>query len=109
MWTTWGFHFRARGGALYLDDTPYGADPRLEFPDIDLRETLAQAGGSYPLRLVIQYEEEFVVATTLHASSGDFFLIKPPPSGGIAVNFGGLGGGPAPSESRLQLMLVRLR
>jgi hypothetical protein len=105
----WWSLFGDWAAALYLDDTPYGADPRLEFPDIDLRETLAQAGGSYPLRLVIQYEEEFVVATTLHASSGDFFLIKPPPSGGIAVNFGGLGGGPAPSESRLQLMLVRLR
>jgi hypothetical protein len=105
----WWSLFADWAAALYLDGTSFGADPRLAFPDIDLRETLAQAGGGYPLRLVVRLEEDFVEEATLHASSGDFFLIAPPPAGGIAVNFGGMGGGPASPESRLQLMLVRLR
>jgi hypothetical protein len=105
----WWSLFADWAAALYLDGTPFGADARLEFPGIDLRATLAQAGGSYPLRLILRMEETFADEAMLHASSGDFFLIKPPPAGGIAVNFGGTGGGPVSRDARLQLMLVRLR
>ncbi len=107
----WWSLFADWAAALYLDDTSFGVDARLEFPDIKLRETLAraQAGEGYPLRLGVRSGRDFVEEATLHASSGDFFLIKPPPAGGIAVDLGGMGGGPASPESRLQLMLVRLR
>ena len=81
--------------------------PGLEFPGIDLVETLADGIGSYSLRPTVITVGDFSADGRLWSSSGAHFLLGSG-EGGLALSLAGAEGGAAPPQAGLRLKLVRL-
>ncbi len=79
----------------------------LQFPGIDLVETLSEGVGSFSLRPTVITVGDFFAEGRLWSSSGAYFLLGSG-EGGLALNLAGPEGGPAPLQASLRLKLVRL-
>jgi hypothetical protein len=94
-------------GSLYLDGTNVPVRPELLVQGVNLRASLSESDGSYPLRAQLFGEESAYLEGTLWSSAPDYFIISPP-AGGVAVGAGGPLGGAPEATLGLQVLLVRL-
>jgi len=96
-------------GSLYLDGTGVPVRPHLLMPGIELRQVLASFDGTYPLTPPSLGASSFAREGSLWSSAPDFFIITPPPSGGLALGASGPGGVAAQHAMRLRLLVVRIQ
>jgi hypothetical protein len=106
---SWEDQFPEWSAALYLSGTSLPADPRLLFPDMDLRSTIEEVTTPYPLVPVEAGARDFQAQDRLWSSSADYFLIRPEAGGSVSLSLSGSELGDAPAEARLRLTLVRTR
>lgn len=96
-------------GALFLDGTGVPVRPELWVADLNLRVSLSESDGTYPLRASTFGEQSALYSGTLWPSAPNYFIISPPVGGGLALSAGGLMGGPPEAALGLQLLVVRLQ
>jgi hypothetical protein len=95
-------------GSLYLDGTGVPVRPQLLMPGIQLRQALSSFDGIYPLTPRSLGTSSFAHEGSLWSSAPDFFIITPPPSGGLALGANGPEGLPPQQAMRLRLLVVRI-
>ena len=98
------------GGSLDIDpDFSIGLDPRLTFPDLDLRSALTRSGDAYPLAPdEVSGDVTFKWSGQMWSSSSVYFLMTPALPGGLTVSFSAPMGAIRGEEAGLQLSIVRL-
>lgn len=96
-------------GSLYLDGTTVPVRAGLRVPGVDLREILSDFDGSYPLKPDSLGGASFYRSGSLWSSAPDYFIITPPPSGGLALSATGQEGRPPELAMGLQVLVVRLK
>jgi hypothetical protein len=96
-------------GSLYLDGAGIQVRPQLLMPGMELRQALSSFDGTYPLVPRAPGSSSFVHEGYLWSSAPDFFIITPPPSGGLALGATGPEGVPPQQAMRLRLLVVRIQ
>jgi hypothetical protein len=94
--------------ALYVDGLLTPTDPRLEYPQLRLRDVLNEVEGGHPLRPRARGGSDFQEAGELRSSAPDFYLLEVQESGSLTVNLAGPLGGAEEAGAKLQLVLVRV-
>jgi hypothetical protein len=95
-------------GSLYLDGTEAPVRPGLQVAGVDLRVSLSEGIGSYPLEVNPFGASTASLSSTLWPSAPNYFLVSPPGAGGIVISAGGGGGGLPEGPLGLQVLVVRL-
>jgi hypothetical protein len=95
-------------GSLYLDGTNVPVRPELQVDGIDLRVSLSEGIGYYPLLANPFGESSASYSGTLWPSAPTYFLINPPADGGVVISAGGSGRALPEMPLGLQVLVVRL-
>lgn len=95
-------------GALYLDGLSVPVRQELRFLGLNLRYVLSLVDGDFPLRPPLLGEGSFSQALSLWSSAPDYYIIKTPDEGGLAINLSGPQGRPPEPSAGLGLLIVRL-
>ncbi len=95
-------------GSIYLDGTRVPVRPDLQVAGVDLRVTLSEGIGAYPLHVRPFGERSGAHSGALWPSAPDYFIVEPDGGGGIAIGAGGPGGGLPEGPLGLQVLVVRL-
>lgn len=95
-------------GSLYLDGVSVPVRSGLRVLGVNLRVVLAR-DGAYPLSPQTVGEASFSISGSLWSSAPDYYILKTPEVGGVAVNVSGPNGRPPAPPSGLRILVVRLR
>ena len=96
-------------GALFLDGMGVAVRPELSVSGVNLRNALADSDGSYPLKGWEFGGQSALFSGTLWSSAPNYFIIRPPPGGGVALGASGPMGGLPEASMGLQVLVVRLQ
>jgi len=96
-------------GALFLDGTTVPVRPELRVAGVNLRAVLSNSDGSYPLRGLTFGQQTDLFSGTLWSSAPNYFIISPPPGGGLALVASGPMGGLPEAAMGLQVLVVRIQ
>jgi len=95
-------------GALYLDGLSVPVRQELRFLGLNLRYVLSLVDGDFPLHPPLLGGGSFSLALSLWSSAPDYYIIKTPDEGGLAINVSGPQGRPPEPSAGLGLLVVRL-
>jgi hypothetical protein len=96
-------------GALYLDGLSLPVRTGLTVPGVDLRDALGQLGGPFPLDPPVVGRSSFQRSGFLRSSAPEYYIVKPPATGGLALSASGPEGRPPEPPMGLRVLLVRIQ
>ena len=96
-------------GAIFLDGTTVPVRPELRVAGVNLRTVLSDSNGSYPLRGLTFGQQTDLFSGTLWSSAPNYFIIRPPTGGGLALSASGPMGGLPEAAMGLQVLVVRIQ
>lgn len=96
-------------GSLFLDGLGIPVRSGLQVQGVHLRQVLAHADGTYPLRPTSLDGSPFSISGSLWSSAADYYILTTPESDGLAVNLSGSEGRVPDPASRLRILVVRLQ
>jgi hypothetical protein len=103
----WKDVFSDWAAALVLDNAPYGSRYDRDYPTVDLRARIRDAGNAYPLQPESVGSSDFERSGSLWSSGVQHYIVEPPAAGSIVLQLGGASGGTVPADAGLRLRIVR--